>query len=108
MPPQELPRQPAIQSKPWQISFLDTQSFPGLGPVAFTHTEPEHLENFRIELEAARMLAQVQYVIRENRQGNALLPSNASVALENIDSLVSTLKERQAHTAGFSDLATSI
>ncbi|KAF2465616.1 uncharacterized protein BDR25DRAFT_318464 [Lindgomyces ingoldianus] len=100
MPPFESPRQPAVQQNPFQPSSLENvTNFNFIS--GFKSIDAQILEDFWLEVEASRMLAQVQELVRENPQKDSFLRARAPLVMRNIDELVRILKSKQAKSGRF-------
>lgn len=105
MPPAQMPKHQAIQQKPFQLSFLDSKIAGGPSPSSFTRIERSTLELQLFELEASRMLAQVQVIIRDDRRNEFLLFPPIG---KDIDAFVKDLRKRQEQTGTWAGVAISI
>jgi hypothetical protein len=97
-----MPRQPAVHQKPFEVTTFDIGERPPLN--SFTYVDSDALEHCLMELEAARMLAQVQTVIRQNRHNNVTSLSDVPPIARDVDSIVHCLVEKQEKSATFSGI----
>lgn len=107
MPPAQIAKQPVVQQKPFQISFFDIRERPCVS--SFTEVYGENLDHLLMELEASRMLAQVQAVMRENRHRDvAFLSDVAPPIARDVNQLVDCLKKKQQQASTFSGVVVAL
>ncbi|KAF2260569.1 hypothetical protein CC78DRAFT_24336 [Lojkania enalia] len=108
MPPIEVPHQPAIHQKPFQLSFLE----PGLAnypsATSFSYTDPELVKKFMLELEASRIVAQVQVSLRASRRDNSVSLGGTELIMSNINELLDKLGAHQEGTGHWDGMAVTL
>ncbi|KAF2110659.1 hypothetical protein BDV96DRAFT_196758 [Lophiotrema nucula] len=110
MPPLTVPKQPVVMQKPYRFSYIQPDSPAFLLSRRFVSTDIISINHCLLELEASRLLVQVQALQRDNTKDvqSPLFSASCDLILQHANDLLSTLRAHEMRTASWPGIAVTL